>query len=279
MNEQKKYFVNRDDVIVKLAEQREHANNWGKSFVETITLFTEQEEWIDYNLFRTLMNLCMSDKMHGRANKGLNHVLQWASETKQSDEDGINILQSGGSKGADALFHEMAVAADHQSLHWSFDQHRLEVPEENGVRLTEVRLLEADEHLVKANEYLQRRFPTQSHYTNSLLRRNYHQIKATERVYAVCKMEEFTMKPIGGTSWAIVMAINLQVPELYVYDTNSSIWYMFNRKYPDNIFIQPEEWIEVELDEVPVPHGIYTGIGASELGDNGIAAIRGLYER
>lgn len=185
---------------------------------------------------------------------------------------------SGGSDGADKLFGENALEAGHRVIHWSFLNHRSEGRPENTIVLPAINLLQADSQLNLANVYLQRTFPTRSEYVNNLLRRNWYQVETTDRVYAVCKFDD-DYKPIGGTSWAIVMAIHNHVQEIYAFNVSIERWMKFDRKYIDTNMIHKDEWELIDLDDVPRPHGIYTGIGMSELSQIGHDAIVSLYDR
>ena len=188
-----------------------------------------------------------------------------------------NICFSGGSKGADQLFGELADAEGHSVFHWSFQNHHSCGRESQTQVLPAVKLLEADLHLNVANEYLDPNFPTRSEYVNNLLRRNYYQIHVSERIYASCAFDD-DMKPLGGTAWAIIMGINQNINEVWVFDHTRDQWYSFERKYYQTNQRQADEWWPIKLDSIPPPHGLYAGIGSSELPENGRRAIRKLYE-
>jgi hypothetical protein len=181
----------------------------------------------------------------------------------------INRCRSGGAKGADTLFGDLALAAGHEVIHWSFQGHYSTRPD-NTIQLNAFSLSKADIHLIEANKTINRKFPTRSEYVNNLLRRNYYQVLGADRVYASCAFDD--MKPRGGTAWALVMAINLGVPEIYNFDWVSGNWYQWGR-YAD------EGWDLIDFSLIPRPHGEYAGIGSSELPENGAAAIRSLYEK
>lgn len=184
-----------------------------------------------------------------------------------------NVCLSGGSKGADRLFGELAAKAGHQVMHFSFLNHHCPCPKETIVVLSYKELLEADPKLNQANLILKRAFPSRSEYVNNLLRRNYYQIKTADRVYASTALDE-NMIPLGGTAWAIMMAFfQHEGMEIYNYDHSRSKWFIVNFDS-----VRPEFFCWKEVSTVPKPHGRYAGIGSSELPDNGRQAIEDLYK-
>ena len=188
-----------------------------------------------------------------------------------------DICMSGGSPGADKLFGELANAAGHKVIHWSFLNHRSVGRKEDTHIVSAHKLLQADERLETAEKYLQRGFPAKLEYVNNLVRRNWQQVRATTCVYAACSFED-DMKPIGGTAYAIVMAIHTGIPKIFVYNVTTSKWMSFKRKYFNTLHIHKDEWEEIDLEDIPKPKGVYTGIGMSQLTENGERAIRSLYE-
>ena len=181
-----------------------------------------------------------------------------------------DVCFSGGSKGADYVFGEAAKAAGHTVMHFSFVGHS--TPCKTDVwPLREMDLLQADKPLEAANRLLKRAFPTKSLYVNDLLRRNFFQIKETERIYAISYVDVKTGMVKGGTGWACTMGILRGVKEVYVFDQDDNAWWEFCG-HEGVIF----DWIR--LDELPpVPHGFYTGIGSVELTPPGEEAIKNLY--
>ena len=180
----------------------------------------------------------------------------------------LNICYSGGSKGADQLFGELAEKVGHQIVHWSFEGHYSPCKKRYVIPLKAISLAKADTHLIKANQYLKRTFPTKMEYVNNLLRRNYYQITDSERVYSSTPFDE-DFKPLGGTSWAIVMGIDIGINEFYNYDINRHSWIQFN---PER-----KTWYEIDIKDIPTPYGKYTGIGSSELSQEAAEQIRLLY--
>lgn len=182
-----------------------------------------------------------------------------------------DICLSGGAEGADTAWGEAAKAAGHDVRHYVF----------GGINkkhayprfyLNWCELLQAEPHLKKANETLKRgNFPYKSEYVINLLRRNYWQVKNTERVYAVAPLDLNKQQVRGGTGWAVQMAIDLGVPEIYVFDTVKSMWFTYVWK--------PYDCFAVNPSMPPKPHGRYTGIGSREITEAGLAAIKQVYQQ
>ena len=177
-----------------------------------------------------------------------------------------NVCLSGGCRGADTVFGECAEAAGHKVVHWSFGGHYTKC---KATVLRSDALLEADEPLKEAAKLLKRNYPSRYIYTNNLLRRNYYQIKNSERVYAVSSLIEHGIVK-GGTGWAVAMGIQKHIPEIYFYDQDAKTWYKHDPMHHT-------DWGWEQIGMPPEPHGIYTGIGASVLNESGEKAIKDLY--
>lgn len=180
----------------------------------------------------------------------------------------MNILLSGGARGADSVFAVEAHLANHKIWHMSFEGHRISVVGE-VFKLSQAALNEADPYVEAAGKVLDRWMPNNDFVMN-LLRRNYYQIQDTNRVYAVAPIDDEGMV-MGGTAWAVQMAINRGVPDIYVFDLIEKHWLKschaeFTSAHWEHIIGLP-----------PKPHGIYTGIGSREITAKGRAAIRELY--
>lgn len=169
---------------------------------------------------------------------------------------------SGGAEGADQLWGSLAEKNGHVVVHFSFKGHQKKIS--NRVELTYEQLIEADEHLIQVNKFLKRTFPTSNNFVNALLRRNYWQVRDTDAVYAIGYLDSNGVVA-GGTAWAVYMAINLGVQEIYFFDQAKSQWNFWN------VFF--EEFQQIDRQFVPVPQGKWTGIGSRKLTDDGIEAI------
>ncbi len=175
------------------------------------------------------------------------------------------ICLSGGAEGADAQWGMCAGMAGHQVIHFSFARHRLHCPASEAVVLTHEQLILADPVLEIANKTLERTFPTSSYFVNNLLRRNWYQVRHAERVYAVSHIDKDGLVA-GGTSWAVQMFLdrfNGGPCECYVYDQDKGHWLVWDGFWK-------------VIDDVPVPYGVWAGIGSRKLKVTGKTAIRGL---
>lgn len=178
---------------------------------------------------------------------------------------------SGGAKGADYLFGRCAEKVGHTVIHYSFEGHKA-FAKTNLVVLTDDELREADPYLKMANKQLKRSFPARYDDTNNLLRRNYWQVKNTHQVYAVAPLDE-QGKILGGTAWAVQMAINMSVP-VYVFDLNTNEWYSYD--FELNRWLACTGWRKL-APAANFPGRKYTGIGSRDLTPQGERAILDLY--
>lgn len=176
----------------------------------------------------------------------------------------INTLYSGGAEGADTIFSECAQKNGHSVVNYSFPGH-FNNCDIGKVLLTDKELLVADPFLKKANKVLKRTFPTTKIYVNELLRRNYYQIKDSDNLYAVSNIVD--NKVLGGTAWAVTMFLQKNPEKFcYIYDMITNYWWAYSLS---NIKL---------LLTIPKPENKYTGIGSRVLSNQGILAIKKLYE-
>lgn len=182
-----------------------------------------------------------------------------------------SICFSGGAKGADTLFGQQAEAAGHQVFHYGFPGMK---SNQALFYLNEEQLVTADQYLMQANEKLKRgSFAEYKPYVKNLLRRNYFQVYKTNRVYAVSRLDMNKHEVMGGTGWAVTMAILLGCSHIYVYCQKEQDWFGYHALYDK---FQP--WVRMINKRPPKPEGYYTGIGSRELTNEGKHAITRLYE-
>jgi len=112
----------------------------------------------------------------------------------------------------------------------------------------------------KANSILKRK--NYDKYMN-LLARNWCQVKYSDAVFAISKIEN--NKVSGGTGWACAMCVLIDKP-LYVFDQEKEQWFFWN----DNHF---------EVCVTPTLTENFAGIGTREINNAGISAIRNLYQK
>ena len=185
-----------------------------------------------------------------------------------------NVCFSGGAAGADDLFGGCAGLCGHKVMHFSFEGHKPKSKNDIYV-LPKQYLFKADPHLKKANSILKRTFPSGSVYVDNMLRRNFFQIKETKRVYAVTYMDPKTGLPSGGTAWAVVMAAQRGIKEIYLFDQTTQWWWKFSTF--NGVFNETIDW--KQIDSPPAPSGHYTGIGSRDLTAAGEMAIIELFDK
>ncbi len=182
-----------------------------------------------------------------------------------------NVCLSGGADGADLQWGMCAGMLGHMVIHWTFSGHRSKAPLAELVELSNEQLDEADAPCKAASVGIKRWFPPKSMFVKNLLRRNWFQVKDSERVYAVATLSEDGIVS-GGTAWATQMFIDRfggEKCECYVFDQATEAWYQWGGK---GGFVS---WEHLP-DGPPAPHGVWAGIGSRELTLAGKAAIRAL---
>jgi len=181
-------------------------------------------------------------------------------------DDDTDLCLSGGAEGADLQWGMCAGLAGHKVIHWSFPNHRSHAPDIELVKLDDVQLAEADEHIKRAAKILKKHPPKQK-FVKSLIQRNWYQVAWSKSVYAVAPIVDGVVQ--GGTAWAVYMYLTkpgLENPECYVYDQTKDAWF----KWVGG----DDTWCRIE--QPPKPTGIWAGIGTRELSASGKQAIRSL---
>lgn len=176
-----------------------------------------------------------------------------------------NLCLSGGAAGADVQWGMVAGRAGHSVRHFTFKGHKSTAPAEEIVVLTQEQLSVADVHLYMANKTMKRKWPIANQFVSNLLRRNYYQVAWSDSVYAVASIEDGMVT--GGTCWAVQMFLDrfgFDPAPVYVFDQLTDRWLTWSGT----------GWID--CPEVPVPTGVWAGIGSRDLKDNGKLAIRNL---
>lgn len=183
------------------------------------------------------------------------------------------VVYSGGARGADLAWAEVATRHGWRAVHYSFPGHQTEAPPETLVRLSDQELRRANPALAITAPRLGRSWPPKHAYVRKLLQRNYYQVMRRAPVYAVATLQDET-RVMGGTGWAVAMATwrNEHIPSMvepvYVFDQTRNAWFGWN----GTRFVQ--------LDGVPPrPSGSFTGIGTRELTAAGREQIKRVFER
>lgn len=210
-----------------------------------------------------------------------------------------NLMLSGGAKGADTLWGEVAKSQGHQVIHWSFDGHNTKANSNFVIKLDEETLITADEFLIEANKTLKRHLNFHKKWLINLLRRNLFQVQYAEQVYAVGTLsnsvnkidsiEEYeafnydfvnaprnyqdTLGISGGTAWACQMYLdrheknNSNQMELYFFDQATNLFYQYDMRL--------KAWYQ----SLPCrPSGIYAAIGSRNLTSGGEEFIKTIFK-
>lgn len=184
-----------------------------------------------------------------------------------------DICYSGGSNGADFAFTKCALEAGHAVVNYSFEGHRISVPEQTIQVLPEHILMMALPQLEEAEKVLEKNIPNNP-YTLKLMLRDYFQINKVDRIYAVREINEKNLV-MGGTGCTVTMGLLHGVEEIYVFDPVKDAWFIWcgiDVRYPDQRL-----WTE-HCGRPPKPRGSYSGIGEHNLHANSLKAIQDLYK-
>ena len=121
---------------------------------------------------------------------------------------------------------------------------------------------------IKANQSLQRTFPTKSDSVNKLLIRNLQAASLAQHIYAIGYLD-VTLNICGGTAWSCQGIIDRKDPDclLYFFDQNRNLWFRF--------YHCSQQFKEMGCSP-PAPSGVWLGIGSREptlAGKSAIASI------
>lgn len=181
-------------------------------------------------------------------------VLEEANENDTENAVTTYVNHSGGAIGSDTMWGEIGEEYGVVSNHY---YHGTKTPNGN-IEITEEQFERGKQHVYKANETLHRR---PDKYMN-LLARNWIQVENSDAVFAIGQLKNGIVD--GGTGWAVQMAIDVNKP-VYVFDQDRNKWYT-------NV---DKDWIEIGT---PTLTPNFAGIGTRNINQNGIEAIRDVYE-
>lgn len=172
------------------------------------------------------------------------------------------VCLSGGAEGADLEWGRWASLVGHGVIHFVFNGHRSNAPQDSRYVLSVPLLAEANFALRKANQTLHRRYPTSSLFVDSLLQRNFYQIVFADSCYAVSKIDK-SGRVAGGTAWAVQMFLDQRPGQpCYVYCQRQSAWFAWDGG-----------WAKL-AGQPPAPSGLWAGVGSRELSTAGRLAIQ-----
>lgn len=181
-------------------------------------------------------------------------VLEEADDNDTENAVTTYVNHSGGAIGSDTMWGEIGEEYGVVSNHY---YHGTKTPNGN-IEITEEQFERGKQHVYKANETLHRR---PDKYMN-LLARNWIQVENSDAVFAIGQLKNNVVD--GGTGWAVQMAIDVGKP-VYVFDQDRNKWYT-------NV---DKDWIEIGT---PTLTPNFAGIGTRNINQNGIKAIRDVYE-
>ena len=172
-------------------------------------------------------------------------------------------IHSGGEEGADMLFGNIGTELGYKVVHHSFAGHAVRG---NGERKEHnaFQLLLADTYLLRANQALHRSFPPRSAFVKHLLQRNLYQVKDSEHIVAIARIERDMRSVKGETGWVTRMGIDLKKDVFVFDDGQTNCWHTFNKSL--------QQFIPIK--SIPDLSGDFAGIGTREITSAGAMAIR-----
>ncbi len=173
------------------------------------------------------------------------------------------VLYSGGAKGAEACFGELAEKYGLTEVNYSFEGHPIE--RTRGIRyLTNQELAQKDVSIAYVSKLMNRTY-SRAPIFRKVLQTICWQVTSGMEVYVVGHiLEDNTVK--GGTGWGAEYAKICNKP-LFVFDQVKDAWF---------------QWMEGEWQQVQAPaisSQYFTGTGTRFLEDNGRKALEDLFER
>lgn len=174
-------------------------------------------------------------------------------------------LHSGGAKGSDTLWGSIGKSFGLKNIkHYQMLGNK--TPNGNVDLKLEDLDSNVDDILKRTAKRIGRTFPTKNEYVNNLMRRNNAQVVNADTIFAIGVIENNQV--LGGTGWAVDMAINEYHKPVNVFDQNKNQWFKWN--YDTNSF---------ERIDTPILTKNFAGIGTREINNNGKQAIKEVYQK
>lgn len=172
------------------------------------------------------------------------------------------ILYSGGAKGTEACFGELAEKYGLQEVNYSFEGHSME--RTRGVRyLTSDELARKDVSITYVSKLMNRNY-SRAPIFRKVLQTISWQVESGMEIFVVGRiMEDQTVK--GGTGWGAEYAKICNKP-LFVFDQASEAWFRWNEG----------KWLEMQ--EPVISRQCFTGTGTRFLEESGRQALKGLFK-
>ena len=195
-------------------------------------------------------------------------TMQLVEDRRDSDRPGLRnrtrfTLHSGGARGAEAAFGEMAERYGLAEITFSFDGHASRVRSRGLRLLTDVELRAGDVSLRYVCHRLGRVFP-QDPQVHKVLQSIWHQIKPCQQVFVIGSVQkDGTVR--GGTGWGAELARRWKC-ELNVFDQTQKQWFRWEN----------QEW-HPSTPLIRSPR--FAGTGTRNLEPAGLKAVEDLFER
>lgn len=177
-------------------------------------------------------------------------------------------MHSGGAIGADTQW--ASIGKEYGLVNINHYWHGKQTPEGN-VQISNEQLEEGWRHVLIANVTLKRK----PEAYKSLLSRNWFQVKNSDSIFAIGKINLDNKTVDGGTGWAIQMAVDNKKPT-YVFDLNTNTWAQASWN-GDGTFFGFED-----VESTPILTKNFAGIGTrgnrGQLPAEAITAIKQVYE-
>lgn len=171
-------------------------------------------------------------------------------------------LYSGGAKGAETVFGELAERYGLQEINFSFEGH-LQERGRGRKLLTERELAAGDVSLLYVSRRLKRGYSKEG-MIRKVLQTIWHQVSWSDQVFVIGMIQEDDTV-VGGTGWAVELA-RMWRKNLWVYDQERRAWFRWLN----------DEW----APGVPVIEAArFCGTGTRNMGDEATQVVEELYER
>ena len=189
---------------------------------------------------------------------------------------GDTTCHTGGAPGSDTVFEETSIEYGIRVCAYSYKTEYHKSP--NKVEISDEDYNEGVQEINKANKSLGRYGI--SKYMN-LLARNWVQVKKSKQIFAIGTIVEPGSKNAkgyysksryqtvdGGTGYAVQMGINNN-KDVYVFNQANNRWYRWS--YNTMSFVKCEKIPTIDVND-------FAGIGTREISENGVRAIKELFE-
>lgn len=170
---------------------------------------------------------------------------------------------SGGAEGSDTIWEMFSTLYGLKVKAWSYKTkyHK----SSNKIEVSNEDFEEGIEKIKKANKVLGRK-NIDKHM--NLLARNWAQVKYSEEIFAIGKIEEFDNPVVsGGTGWAICMSVQAN-KTVYIFNQNDNCWYKWS--YIIDKFMKMNKTPRIQTEN-------FAGVGTRKINKYGEKAIENVF--